>query len=46
MRTKLFLILSLMLGGTVLSNCGPAVGAAGTVAADEAYEEETGEELF
>jgi len=46
MRTKLFLILSLMLSGTVLSNCGPAVGAAGAVAADEAYEEETGDELF
>jgi hypothetical protein len=30
----------------LLNGCGPAIGAAGAIAADEIYEQETGENLF
>lgn len=46
MTTKLWLILALLLAGTGLSACGPAIGAAGAVAADNAAEDDGDDGLF
>lgn len=46
MPMKPFMILALLLAGTALSACGPAIGAGAAIAADEYSEEERGEDLF
>jgi hypothetical protein len=46
MTTKLWLVLTLLIAATTLSACGPLVGAAGAVAADNAAEENGDDGLF
>ncbi|WP_413870466.1 hypothetical protein [Albidovulum sp.] len=44
MTTKLWLVLSLLLSATTLSACGPLIGAGAAVAADEAAEDNNGDD--
>lgn len=46
MTTKLWLVLTLLLSATALSACGPAIGAAGVIAADEVAEDDGDDGLF
>ncbi len=44
MQPKLWIALSLLLSGSALSACGPAIGAGAVVAADAIAEEEDGDD--
>jgi hypothetical protein len=46
MTSRHWLIIAALTALPILQACGPAVGAAGVIAADAIYEEETGERLF
>ena len=46
MTSRHWLIIAALTALPILQACGPAVGAAGVIAADAIYEEETGRELF